>query len=132
MVKAGSLSRRVTSLSCVDEHGLDLSNRELACGRNFTATDRVTRASVAILGAKLAEDLGFDERSLGRAFTVGGQTVELVGILKKSGEIPFMPSGGEDETSAMWGPDGMFFAPFGSLRTLAWPGTYPDFPTHPI
>ncbi|WP_306601500.1 ABC transporter permease [Geothrix sp. 21YS21S-2] len=124
VVKAGSVTRRVTYLTAVDENGLDLSNRELACGRNFTATDRTTRAPLAILGATIAEDLGLGEHSVGKHFTVAGQTVELVGILKKHGEIPFMPSGGEDEDSAMWGPDGMFFVPFGSLRELARPGAF--------
>ncbi|NTV75291.1 MAG: ABC transporter permease, partial [Holophaga sp.] len=124
VVKAGSVTRRVTYLTAVDENGLDLSNRELACGRNFTATDRTTRAPLAILGATIAEDLGLGEHSVGKHFTVSGQTVELVGILKKHGEIPFMPSGGEDEDSAMWGPDGMFFVPFGSLRELARPGAF--------
>jgi len=124
MVKAGSITRRVTYLTCVDENGLDLSNRELACGRNFTATDRVTRAPLAILGAKIAEDLGLSESSIGKTFTVAGQTVELVGILKKHGEIPFVPQESEDEDSAMWGPDGMFFVPFGSLRELARPGAF--------
>ncbi|BDU72187.1 ABC transporter permease [Mesoterricola silvestris] len=124
VVKAGSVTRRVTYLTCVDENGLDLSNRELACGRNFTATDRTTRAPLAILGATIAEDLGLGEHSVGKHITVSGQTVELVGILKKHGEIPFMPSEGEDEDSAMWGPDGMFFVPFGSLRELARPGAF--------
>ena len=124
VVKAGSITRRVTYLTAVDENGLDLSNRELACGRNFTATDRTTRAPLAILGAQIAEDLGLGENALGKHFTVGGQTVELVGILKKHGEIPFMPAEGEDEDSAMWGPDGMFFVPFGSLRELARPGAF--------
>jgi len=124
MVKAGGLTRRVLYLTCVDEHGLDLSNRELACGRNFTTTDRATRAPVAILGATLAEDLGFTEASLGRHFTVGGQTVELVGILRKAGEIPLMPSGGEGDDAALWGPDGMFYIPIGALRELAPPGAY--------
>jgi len=124
MVKTGSLTRRVSYLTCVDENGLDLSNCELACGRNFTATDRVTRAPLAILGAKIAEDLGLTEASIGKTFTVGGQTVELVGILKKHGEIPFVPQESDDEDSALWGPDGMFYVPFGSLRELARPGAF--------
>ncbi len=124
VVKAGAVTRRVTYLTAVDENGLDLSNRELACGRNFSATDRTTRAPLAILGAQIAEDLGLGEHSVGKHFTVSGQTVELVGILKKHGEIPFMPSEGEDEDAAMWGPDGMFFVPFGSLRELARPGAF--------
>ncbi len=124
MVKAGGLTRRVSYLTCIDENGLDLSNGEIACGRNFTATDRVTRAPLAILGAKIAEDLGFSEASVGKTFTVAGQTVELIGILKKHGEVPFVPQESEDEDSALWGPDGMFYVPFGSLRELARPGAF--------
>ncbi|HLO66890.1 MAG TPA: ABC transporter permease [Holophaga sp.] len=124
MVKVGSITRRVSYITAVDENGLDLSNRELACGRNFTATDRVTRAPLAILGAQIAEDLGLSEANLGRTFTVNGHTVELVGILKKHGDIPFMPAQEGDEDSAMWGPDGMFFVPFGSLRELSRPGAF--------
>ena len=123
-VKAGSITRRVSYLIAVDENGLDLSNRELACGRNFTATDRITRAPLAILGAKVADDLGLTAASIGKTFTVAGQTAELVGILKKAGEIPFMPENSDDEDSAMWGPDGMFYVPFGSFRELARPGTF--------
>ncbi len=125
LAKVGSLTRRLSYLTCVDEHGLDLSNQELAFGRGFTATDRITRAPVVVLGPKVAEDLGFTEASLGKTFTLGGQTAELVGILKPQGEIPFMPSeGGDEEDSAIWGPDGMVYVPFGSFRELGRPGTF--------
>ncbi len=124
MVKMGSLSRRVTYLTAIDENGLDLGNLDLACGRPFTAVDRITRANVAILGAKLAEDLGFTEASLGRTFTVNGQTAELIGILKKHGDVPFMPEDTDEESTAMWGPDAMFYIPFGSFRELARPASF--------
>ena len=124
MVKAGSIARRITYLTAVDENHLDLANREIESGRNFTATDRATRAQVAILGAKLAEDLGFTEASLGKTFTVNGQTAELIGILKKHGEIPFMPQQDDEEQAAMWGPDAMFYIPFGSFRQLARPNAF--------
>jgi putative ABC transport system permease protein len=124
MVKAGSLSRRITYLTAIDENGLDLANLELECGRGFTATDRITRANVAILGARVAEDLGFSEASLGKSFTVNGQTAELIGILKKHGDIPFMPQEEDEEQAAMWGPDAMFYVPFGSFRELARPGAF--------
>lgn len=111
-------SAGVLVLTCIDENGLDLTNGELAFGRNFTATDRVTRAPIAILGATLAEDLGLGENSIGKHFTISGQTVELVGILKKHGEIPFMPPEADNEDSAIWGPDGVFYVPYGSFREL--------------
>ncbi len=123
ILKSGSLNRRLSYITAIDEYGLELGNLDLACGRSFTATDRLTRANVAILGAKVAEDLGFTEASLGRTFTVNGQTAELVGILKPHEGIPFVPQDtGED--ADMWGPDGMFYVPFGSFRELARPGSF--------
>ena len=119
MAKVGSLSQRVM-LHAHDEHGLALSNRELACGRDFTATDRITRAPLVIMGAKAAEDLDLTEASLGKTFTIAGQTAELIGILKKQGDIPFMPQ--EDNEDDVWGPDHELVVPVGSFRELTRPG----------
>jgi putative ABC transport system permease protein len=125
MIKYGVTTRRVGYLTAMDENGLSLLNLDLDCGRNFTSTDRVSRNQVAILGAKVAEDLGFTEAAIGKVFTIGGQSVELAGILKKFGEIPFMPEqDGNDNDTAMWGRDGMIYVPYGSFRQLAWPGAY--------
>ncbi|HEX9081398.1 MAG TPA: FtsX-like permease family protein, partial [Holophagaceae bacterium] len=122
-MKAGSLSRRLSYLTAIDENGLDLGNLDLACGRGFTTTDRLTRANVAIVGAKVADDMGFTEASLGKTFTVNGQTAELVGILKAHEGVPFVPQDNGDEAD-MWGPDAMFYVPFGSFRELARPGAF--------
>ena len=119
LAKAGQVSRRVI-IHLTDEHGLSLTNLDLSCGRNFTTTDRAFRSPVVILGDRIADDLGFTEASLGRTFTIGGQTVELIGILKKQGEMPFMP---QDEEAASWGPDNEVYAPYGSLRELLGPRT---------
>jgi putative ABC transport system permease protein len=125
MIKAGAITRRISYLTSIDENGMSLSNLELDCGRNFTSLDRIGRTQVAILGSKVAEDLGFTAASLGKVFTMAGQTVELVGILKKHGEIPFMPEqNGDEEDTALWGPDGMIYVPFGSFRQLARPGAF--------
>jgi putative ABC transport system permease protein len=125
MIKSGVTTRRVGYLTAMDENGLSLLNLELESGRNFTSTDRIGRSQVAILGAKVADDLGFTEASIGKVFTIGGQSVELAGILKKFGEIPFMPEqDGNDDDTAMWGRDGMIYVPYGSFRTLARPGAF--------
>ena len=115
MAKVGSISQRVL-LHAVDEHGLELANLELACGRDFTPTDRATRAPVVILGAKVAQDLDLSEASLGKTFTLGGQTAELIGILKKMGDVPFMPK--EENEDAIWGTDRELFIPYGSFKEL--------------
>ena len=119
MAKVGILSQRVL-LHALDEHGLELGNLELACGRAFTAIDRVTRAPVVILGAKLAQDLELGEASLGKSFTIAGQRAELIGILKLMGDVPFMPK--EDNEGAIWGSDREVFIPFGSFKELTFPG----------
>jgi len=115
MAKANGTALRVV-LRMVDEHGLDLANLELQAGRDFTVTDRTLRAPVVILGEKIAQDLGFSPASIGRSFTIGGQTAELIGILKRQGEVPFMPR--QDQDSAMYSPDGQVFIPQGSFKAL--------------
>ncbi len=119
LAKVGTYSQRVL-LHAMDENGLALTNLELACGRGVTATDRMTRAPVVILGAKVAQDMDMTEASLGKTFTVGGQTVELIGILKKQGDIPFMPQ--EENEDAIWGTDRELIIPFGSFKELTRPG----------
>jgi putative ABC transport system permease protein len=110
MAKAGDVTRRIF-LHAIGEEGLDLANLELSAGRAFTATDRSTRAPVVILGSKIASELGL-EQGLDRTFTINGQTAEVVGILKKQGDIPMVPQ--DDE--AIWGTDNEVFIPFGSFK----------------
>ncbi len=118
LAKANGIARRVL-LHMLDENGLELANLELQAGRGFTAMDRTTRAPVAVLGDKIAQDLGFTPASIGKAFTIAGQTVELIGILKRQGEVPFMPR--QDEESASFGLDGQVFIPQGSFKELCGP-----------
>jgi putative ABC transport system permease protein len=118
LAKANGVVRRVL-LHLLDENGLELANLELQAGRGFTAMDRTTRAPVAVLGEKIAHDLGFTPASIGKAFTIGGQTAELIGILKRQGEVPFMPQ--QDEESASFGLDGQVFIPQGSFKGLCGP-----------
>lgn len=115
MAKSGDATRRVF-LHAIGEAGLDLANLEVTYGRAFTATDRTTRSPVVILGAKIASELGL-EQGVGRTFTINGQTAEVVGILKKQGDIPMMPQ--DDE--AFWGTDNEVFVPFGSFKELMQP-----------
>ncbi|MBI1752166.1 MAG: ABC transporter permease [Acidobacteria bacterium] len=113
--KAGDVTRRVM-IHAIGEQGLDLANLKLAMGRPFTATDRSTRAPVVVLGARIAEELGV-EQAVGRTFTLNGQTAEVVGILKKQGDMPFVPQ--DDEAS--WGPDNEVYVPFGSFKEFMQP-----------
>ena len=110
-----------TNLSSVDENGLDLSGMELAAGRAFTATDRMIHAPLLIVGAKLAQDLELTDASLGKMLTINGRTAELIGILKKKGEVPFLP---QDEDAENWGPDSMGYVPYGAFKELANPWAF--------
>jgi len=116
-LKIGDRLQR-TSLSAVDENGLDLMGLDLACGRGFTAADRMVHAPVLVVGAKLAQDLDLSEAFLGKTLTINGRTAELIGILKKQGEVPFLP---QDEEAATWGPDGQGYIPYGAFKDLANP-----------
>jgi len=118
-LKLGERVQR-TSLTAVDENGLELSGLDLDVGRSFTATDRMVRAPLLIVGAKLAQDLELTEASLGKTLTLNGRTAELIGILKKQGDVPFLP---QDEEAATWGPDGRGYIPYGAFRELADPWT---------
>jgi len=118
-VKAGGLVRRV-ALRAMDENGMDLAGLELAAGRGFTPTDRATRAPVVVLGSRIAQDLDLTPARLGTTFTLGGQTAELIGILKRQGDVPFLPQGGEE--AAAYGPDGQVYIPYGAFRELWTPG----------
>jgi putative ABC transport system permease protein len=113
--KAGDITRRIF-IHAIGEEGLDLANLELTEGRSFTITDRSTRAPVVILGSKIAGELGL-EHGVDRTFTINGQTAEVVGILKKQGDIPMVPQ--DDE--AIWGTDNEVFVPFGSFKELMQP-----------
>jgi putative ABC transport system permease protein len=113
--KIGDITRRIF-LHAIGEEGLDLANLELAEGRAFTITDRKTHAPVVILGSKIATELGL-ENGVDRTFTINGQTAEVVGILKKQGDIPMVPQ--DDE--AIWGTDNEVFVPFGSFKELMQP-----------
>jgi putative ABC transport system permease protein len=118
-LKIGDRLQR-TRLSAVDENGLDLMGMDLQYGRSFTAADRMIHAPLLVVGAKLAEDLDLTEASLGKMLTINGLTAELIGVLKKQGEVPFLP---QDEEAANWGPDGQGYIPYGAFKELADPWT---------
>jgi len=113
-------NQRRAIMHAMDENGLDLAGLEVASGRGFTAVDRITRAPVVILGAVIAEEMDLTPASLGKTFTLNGQTAELIGILKKQGDIPFMP---KDDDAEIFGTDGQVICPFGSFKELTHPWT---------
>jgi putative ABC transport system permease protein len=113
-------NKRQALVRAMDENGLELAGLELAAGRGFTPTDRNVHAPVVILGAVIAEEMDLTFASLGKTFTLNGQTAELIGILKKQGDIPFTP---KDEGAEIFGTDGQVICPLGSFKQLANPWT---------
>jgi putative ABC transport system permease protein len=109
-LQAGSLHKK-PQWYAVDEHGLGLMELELAAGPGITATDRIFRRPVVVLGANLARNLGIPkEPEAWRTLTFGGQTAEIVGILKAGdGALD-----GADENEE--GTDNLLIIPFGSFR----------------
>jgi len=120
-------NKRRAVVRAIDENGLDLEGLELASGRGFTAVDRLSRAPVVILGAVIAQDMDLSSASLGKTFTLNGQTAELIGILKPQGDIPFMP---KDDDSEIFGTDGQVICPFGSFKELTRPWTLENMRWH--
>jgi putative ABC transport system permease protein len=117
LMKVGRNQRRVF-IHAMDEHGLELAGLELAAGRGFTPVDRNIHAPVVILGALIAQEMELTEANLGQTFTIAGQTAELIGILKKVGDIPFMPQNDEDQVG---GTDNEVICPVGSFKPLTNP-----------
>jgi len=113
-LQVGRLSQK-TRWVAVDEHGMRVENMELACGRSVTASDRLFRRPVLVLGHGLARKLGMEEKDLGRQVVFGGQTAEVVGILKPSDE----PMSDEDS-----GSNQMVVFPFGAFREVLPPDTF--------
>ena len=62
---------------------LDISNDQLAAGRNFTNNDIERRHPVAILAPTAAEDLYGPANPIGRSFRYFDQKYTVIGVLKK-------------------------------------------------
>ena len=63
---------------------LEISPREIAQGRYFTAEENARGARVAMIGASLAEALFPDGKPLGRAFMVDGVEFTVLGVYAKA------------------------------------------------
>jgi putative ABC transport system permease protein len=115
VVKYRDFSRRIQVWG-VDEQHHDLYGLRVAAGRSFTLAERLMKAPVVVLGSKLADDMGFTpEGAIGRSFTLGGMTAEVVGVLEPKGELSLMPTDAED---ADWSEDGRLYIPIGAFSGL--------------
>ncbi len=69
-----------------DQNFISLSNLKIDSGRELSAEDIESKATVAVIGSTVVSDLFPGETNIiGSIITVGGKKVEVVGILKKLG-----------------------------------------------
>src|SRR5690625_4654665 len=75
----------------INQAYLDVQGLEIAEGRNLMAADFLSGARVAVVSEKFQEDLfedeDEDEELLGKVVYIGGQPVEIVGVIESDGGI---------------------------------------------
>lgn len=74
-----------TPVMAVDENYLATAGYSLQLGRNFTAKECLGGSSLIILGPDVAEKLFPTGDALGKVVTLGGQHLQVVGILESKG-----------------------------------------------
>ena len=93
-VKIGS--ETVTSTTCtgVSEDYLDIAGLTVASGRGLQYSDMLTRSKVCVIGAYLNQAY-FGGSAVGQTLRVGGQSLEVVGVLAQKGDT--LEEGGSDD-----------------------------------
>ncbi|MEI3613368.1 ABC transporter permease [Pseudogracilibacillus sp. SO30301A] len=73
----------------INQAYLDVQGLEIAEGRNLMAADFLSGARVAVVSDKFQEELfeEEDEKLLGKVVYIGGQPVEIVGVMESEGGI---------------------------------------------
>ena len=93
-VKIGSETVDTTTSMGVSEDYLDIARLTIAQGRNLQYSDMATRAKVCVIGAYLNQAY-FGGNGVGQTLRVGGQSLEVVGVLEQQGDT--LEEGGSDD-----------------------------------
>ena len=93
-VKIGSETVDTTTSTGVSEDYLDIARLTIAQGRNLQYSDMSTRVKVCVIGAYLNQAY-FDGNAVGQTLRVGGQSLEVVGVLAQQDEE--LEEGGSDD-----------------------------------
>ena len=93
-VKIGSETVSTTSSLGVSEEYLDIAGMTVASGRGLQYSDMLTRAKVCVIGAYLNQAY-FGGNAVGQTLRVGGQSLEVVGVLAQKGDT--LEEGGSDD-----------------------------------
>ena len=93
-VKIGSETVDTTTSLGVSEDYLDIARLTISQGRNLQYSDMATRAKVCVIGAYLNQAY-FGGNAVGQTLRVGGQSLEIVGVLAQQDEE--LEEGGSDD-----------------------------------
>ena len=93
-VKIGSETISSTTCTGVSEDYLDISGMTVASGRGLQYSDMLTRSKVCVIGAYLNQAY-FGGNAVGQTLRVGGQSLEVVGVLAQKGDT--LEEGGSDD-----------------------------------
>ena len=91
-VKIGSQTVDTTTSTGVSEDYLDIARLTIAQGRNLQYSDMSTRAKVCVIGAYLNQAY-FGGNAVGQTLRVGGQSLEIVGVLAGIAAISLVVGG---------------------------------------
>ena len=91
-VKIGSETVDTTTSLGVSEDYLDIARLTIAQGRNLQYSDMSTRAKVCVIGAYLNQAY-FGGNAVGQTLRVGGQSLEIVGVLAGIAAISLVVGG---------------------------------------
>ncbi len=76
-----------TSIRGIWPNGFEINNIEVQYGRLFTEGENRGRRRVAVLGARVGEQLNVETTSLiGKAITIRGIAFDVIGVLKEKGQ----------------------------------------------
>ena len=93
-VKIGSETISSTTCTGVSEDYLDISGMTVASGQGLQYSDMLTRSKVCVIGAYLNQAY-FGGNAVGQTLRVGGQSLEVVGVLSQKGDT--LEEGGSDD-----------------------------------
>ena len=72
-----------STVTGINEAYIDVNGLEIESGRNFSATDFISGARVAVVSSKMQEELFSGESPVGKTIRIGMQPVEIIGVLKQ-------------------------------------------------
>ncbi|MDH3254631.1 MAG: ABC transporter permease [Acidobacteriota bacterium] len=91
----------------------DLNNLELETGRFFSPSEVDHSALVAVIGSDVRDELFGRLDPIGRKFTVGGNPLKVVGLLRKQGTVL-----GQSQDNQLFMPLSTYERFFGSRQSL--------------